>query len=80
MANATEYNFHSWKNKNKSKEELKIVKKYDTTNPPEYKLHLQYPQGWRILTYKPHTSELLDENGRLHNLSSINSTYQRGHF
>lgn len=80
MTNATEYNFHSWKNKNKTKEELKIVKKYDTTNPPEYKLHLQYPKGWRILTYKPHTSELFDENGQLHNLSSINSTYQRGHF
>jgi uncharacterized protein len=76
----TEYNFHSWKTKNKPKEEIKIVKKYDTTNPPEYKLHLQYPKGWKILNYKPHTSELTDEKGLPFDLKVINMEYKKGYF
>ena len=62
----TTYNFASWK-----KTEPEIIKTYDTSNPPEYKLHIQYPLGTRILIYKPHTSELFDENGILFNLLII---------
>jgi len=70
----TTYNFASWK-----KTEPEIVKTYDTSNPPEYKLHLQYPKGWRYLMYKPHTSELT-ENGLPVSLQSINSEYVKGSF
>lgn len=69
------YNFASMK----KTEEEKIVKVYDTSNPPEYKLHLQYPKGWRYLMYKPHTSELT-ENGKPVSLQSINMEYTEGHF
>lgn len=73
MSNHT-YNFASWKEK-----EQEVIKTYDTSNPPEYKLHLQYPQGWRYLMYKPHTSEIT-ENGLPISLESINSEYTKGHF
>ena len=74
MSNSKEYNFASWK-----KKEPEIIKTYDTSNPPEYKLHLQYPKGWRYLMYKPHTSELT-ENGIPVSLESINMDYTKGHF
>jgi uncharacterized protein len=70
----TTYNFASWK-----KTEPEVIKIYDTSNPPEYKLHLQYPKGWRYLMYKPHSSELT-ENGIPLDLSSINMDYTTGHF
>lgn len=70
----TTYNFASWK-----KTEPEIIKTYDTSNPPEYKLHLQYPKGWRYLMYKPHTSELT-ENGIPISLDNINMDYVKGHF
>jgi uncharacterized protein len=68
------YNFAYWK-----KTEPEVTKTYDTSNPPEYKLHLQYPKGWRYLNYKPHTSELT-ENGVPLNLLNINMEYKAGHF
>jgi uncharacterized protein len=70
----TTYNFASWK-----KTEPEVIKTYDTSNPPEYKFHLQYPKGWRYLMYKPHTSELT-ENGIPVSLESINMDYTKGHF
>jgi hypothetical protein len=70
----TAYNFASWK-----KTEPEVIKIYDTSKPPEYKLHLQYPKGWRYLMYKPHTSELT-ENGIPLDLSTINMEYKAGHF
>jgi uncharacterized protein len=74
MKDTNKYNFSSWK-----KEEAQIIKTYDTSKPPEYKLHLQYPKGWRYLMYKPHTSELT-ENGLPVDLSGINMEYKDGHF
>ena len=74
MSSSQEYNFASWK-----KKEPEIIKVYDTSNPPEFKLHLQYPKGWRYLMYKPHTSELT-ENGIPVSLESIDMEYTKGHF
>ena len=57
----------------KPKVEEKIYK-YDLDKELEYKLHVQFPTGKKVLTYKPHTSEMFD-NGHPIPLTGINSWY-----